>query len=148
MPKITRTALVSHSAEQMFDLVGDFAKYPEFLPWCSGAKVIKSSESEIIGELQIQKGGVRQSFSTRNYFTRPARIDLSLVSGPFKSLSGYWKFEQLGDHACRITLELEFEFSARVIAIAIGAIFSQIAGSLVDAFCERADQLYVTPRGD
>lgn len=142
MPKITRTALVSHSPEHMFDLVNDFSSYPDFLPWCSGARVISQSDSEIVGELTIQKGSIRQTFSTRNTLTRPSQIDLSLVDGPFRSLGGHWRFEAVGDQACRVSLDLEFEFAGRLIAMAIGAVFSQIAGSLVDAFCDRADQLY------
>jgi ribosome-associated toxin RatA of RatAB toxin-antitoxin module len=126
----------------MFDLVNDFAAYPDFLPWCSGARVISASETEIVGELTIQKGTIRQTFSTRNTLTRPSRIDLALVEGPFRSLGGHWRFEAVTDDACRVSLELEFEFAGRLIAMAIGAVFSQIAGSLVDAFCDRADQLY------
>ena len=144
MPKITRTALVSHTPVQMFELVNDFASYPEFLPWCGGARVISQTESEIVGELSIQKGSIRQTFATRNTLIPPERIDLSLVSGPFKSLSGSWQFDPVGDAGCRVTLSLEFEFSGRLIAMAIGAVFSQIAGSMVDAFCARADRLYGT----
>ena len=142
MPKITRTALVSHTPDQMFDLVNDFARYPEFLPWCGATRVLESNEFAIVGELSIQKGSLRQAFTTRNTLTPPNRIDLSLVDGPFKSLAGHWRFESVGGEACRVSLELEFEFSGRLIAMAIGAIFSQIAGSLVDAFCDRADELY------
>ncbi|MGA1001602.1 MAG: type II toxin-antitoxin system RatA family toxin, partial [Litorivicinaceae bacterium] len=90
MPKITRTALVSHTPEQMFDLVNDFARYPEFLPWCGAARVLEASGSAIVGELSIQKGSIRQAFTTRNTLTPPSRIDLSLVEGPFKSLGGHW----------------------------------------------------------
>ncbi|MDB3999683.1 type II toxin-antitoxin system RatA family toxin, partial [Litorivicinus sp.] len=125
MPKITRTALVSHTPEQMFDLVNDFARYPEFLPWCGAARVLEASGSAIVGELSIQKGSIRQAFTTRNTLTPPSRIDLSLVEGPFKSLGGHWRFESVGRDACRVSLELEFEFSGRFIAMAIGAVFSQ-----------------------
>ena len=142
MPKITRTALISHTPEQMFDLVNDFVRYPEFLPWCGAARVLEANGSAIVGELSIQKGSIRQAFTTRNTLTPPSRIDLSLVDGPFKSLAGQWRFESVGGEACRVSLELEFEFSGRLIAMAIGAVFSQIAGSLVDAFCDRADELY------
>ena len=133
---------MSHTQEQMFDLVNDFERYPEFLPWCGDARVVELTDTTIIGELCIQKGSIRQFFTTKNTLTPPERIDLSLVEGPFKSLGGYWRFEAVGSEACRISLDLELEFSGRLIAIAIGAIFSQIAGSLVDAFCDRADQLY------
>ena len=142
MPKITRTALVSHTPNQMFDLVNDFARYPEFLPWCGAARVLEAEGSDIVGELLIQKGSIRQAFTTRNTLMPPNRIDLSLVDGPFKSLAGHWLFESVGGEACRVSLELEFEFSGRLIAIAVGAVFAQIAGSLVDAFCDRADELY------
>lgn len=142
MPKITRTALVSHTPEQMFDLVNDFARYPEFLPWCGAARVLEVDKSAVVGELLIQQGSIRQAFTTRNTLTPPARIDLSLVDGPFKSLTGHWRFESVGGEACRVSLDLEFEFSGRLIAMAIGAVFSKIAGSLVDAFCDRADELY------
>lgn len=142
MPKITRNALVSHTPEHMFELVNDFARYPDFLPWCAGARVLSHSETEIVGELVIQKGRLRQQFATKNTLTPFQRIELSLVSGPFKSLSGAWEFQSAGDHGCRVSLSLEFEFSNRLIAMAIGAVFSQIVGSLVDAFCARADQLY------
>jgi ribosome-associated toxin RatA of RatAB toxin-antitoxin module len=142
MPKFTRTALVSHTPQQMFDLVNDFARYPEFLPWCGAARVLEANRFEIVGELTIQKGSIRQAFTTRNTLTPPSRIDLSLVNGPFKSLAGHWRFESVGSEACRVSLELEFEFSGRLITMTVGAVFSQIAGSLVDAFCCRADELY------
>jgi len=142
MPKITRSALVSHTPEQMFELVNDFARYPEFLPWCGASRVLESTGAAIVGELSIQKGSIRQSFTTKNTLMPPERIDLSLVDGPFKSLSGHWRFESVGEDACRVSLDLEFEFAGKLIAMAIGAVFSQIAGSLVDAFCYRADQLY------
>ena len=145
MPKITRSSLVTHKPEQMFDLVNDFSQYPQFLPWCANARVIKCSDNEIIGELTISKGALQQAFTTRNACSRPSRIDLSLVKGPFKSLGGHWLFEPIGHDACRVSLELEFEFSNRLIAVAIGVVFSQIVGSLVEAFCDRADTLYGEP---
>ena len=126
----------------MFELVNDFIHYPEFLPWCSAARILEQSEQSIIGELVIRKGSIQQSFSTKNVLTPPKRIDLSLVDGPFKSLAGQWRFEAVGDSGCQISLELDFEFSGRILAIAIGAVFSQIAGSLVDSFSDRADQVY------
>ncbi|HBX25981.1 MAG TPA: ubiquinone-binding protein, partial [Gammaproteobacteria bacterium] len=123
-------------------LVNGFERYPEFLPWCGAARVIEATDTIIVGELYIQKGSIRRSFITKNTLTPPARIDLSLVEGPFKSLRGYWLFEAIGSEACRVCLDLEFDFSGRLISIAFGPIFSQIAGSLVNAFCDRADQLY------
>ena len=142
MPKITRSVTVSHTPEQMFGLVNDFVRYPEFLPWCSVARILEQSEQVIIGELVIKKGAIQQSFATKNILTPHERIDLSLVDGPFKSLVGCWRFDAVGDSSCNVSLSLDFEFSGRMVALAIGAVFSQIAGSLVDAFSDRADQLY------
>ena len=142
MTKITRSAHIMHKPELMFELVNDFSSYPQFLPWCSDARIIEKSSKEIIGELSISIGGIRQAFTTRNICHRSDRIDLSLVSGPFSSLSGHWVFEPIGSDGCCVSLELEFEFSNRFIALAIGAGFSRIAGNLVDAFCTRADFLY------
>lgn len=142
MPKITRFAVITHKPEQMFDLVNDFSQYPQFLPWCSDAHIIEQSDNQIIGELTISKGALRQTFATKNSCNRPGRIDLSLVKGPFKTLRGCWLFEPFGQDCCRVSLELEFEFSNRLISLAIGKVFSQIASNLVDAFCVRADALY------
>ena len=144
MPKIQRSALVSHTPAQMFELVNDFVRYPEFLPWCSTARVLEQSEDMIIGELVIRKGSIEQSFTTRNLLTAPRRIDLTLVDGPFKSLAGHWSFKAIGESSCQVSLELDFEFSGRIISMAIGAVFSQIIGSLVDSFSDRADKLYGT----
>ena len=128
----------------MFELVNDFVRYPEFLPWCSTARVLEQSEQMLVGELVIRKGSIEQSFVTKNLLAAPRRIDLSLVEGPFKSLSGHWSFEAIGDSSCQVSLELEFEFSSRIISMVIGAVFSQITGSLVDSFSDRADKLYGT----
>ena len=81
----------------------------------------EATDMTIIGELCIQKGGIRQFFTTKNTLTPPERIDLSLVEGPFKSLGGHWRFEAVGSDACRVCLDLEFEFAGRLIAVAIGA---------------------------
>ena len=134
--------VINHRPKDLYALVADVQKYPEFLPWCGAARVIDSSDTVIVGELWIQKGSIRQAFTTKNNLTPPEQIDLSLVNGPFKSLSGRWRFESVGEDCCRVSLDLEFEFAGKLIAMAIGAVFSQIAGSLVDAFCDRADQLY------
>ncbi|EKE82754.1 type II toxin-antitoxin system RatA family toxin [Idiomarina xiamenensis] len=142
MARIERTALVAYSAEQMFDLVNDIDAYPEFVPGCVGARVLQQTDDEKVAELQISKAGIRKSFTTRNHLLRPQRIDMSLVDGPFKRLSGGWRFEALDEHACKIIFELDFEFSSRLLGMAFGKIFNEITGRMVDAFVKRADQVY------
>lgn len=142
MPTVNRSALVRHSAQAMFDLVNDFERYPEFLPGCRRARLIEHDEHHLIGELTLAKAGVEQSFTTRNQLYEPERIELSLVSGPFKRLRGQWLFTPMGEQACKVSLEMNFEFSNRILGIAFGKLFSQVASQLVDAFTRRADVVY------
>ncbi len=143
MSVIQRSALVHYSAAEMYRLVNDVAAYPEFLPWCRSAKVISETEDEMVASVEIARGLLNQTFTTRNRLVKDRRIELQLVDGPFKKLHGVWRFEPLKtDNACKVTLDLEFEFDSAMIAIAAKPIFTQIANSLVDAFVKRAVQVY------
>ncbi|MCG7599464.1 type II toxin-antitoxin system RatA family toxin [Halomonas sp. McH1-25] len=142
MPTVNRSALVRHSAQTMFDLVNDFESYPEFLPGCRRARLIERDREHLVGELTLAKAGVEQSFITRNDLYEPERIELSLVQGPFKRLNGQWLFTPMGEQACKVSLEMNFEFSNRLLGMAFGKLFSQVAGQLVDAFTQRADEVY------
>ncbi|MCS2608214.1 type II toxin-antitoxin system RatA family toxin [Halomonas dongshanensis] len=142
MPTVNRSALVRHTPQQMFDLVNDFERYPDFLPGCRRTRLIERDEHHLIGELTLGRAGVEQTVTTRNDLYAPERIDLSLVKGPFKRLQGRWHFIPMGEGACRVSLDMEFEFSSRLLGLAFGKLFSQVAGQLVDAFVKRADQLY------
>ncbi|HSH48590.1 MAG TPA: type II toxin-antitoxin system RatA family toxin, partial [Halomonas sp.] len=134
MATVNRSAVVRHTPKQMFDLVNDFESYPEFLPGCRRARLIERDENHLIGEMTLGRAGIEQSFTTRNDLHEPERIDLSLVKGPFKRLRGRWLFTPLGENICRVSLELEFEFANRLLAMAFGKLFQQVAGQLVDAF--------------
>ncbi|MBT4450244.1 MAG: type II toxin-antitoxin system RatA family toxin [Gammaproteobacteria bacterium] len=142
MAKINRSALMPFSAAQMYDIVNSVEKYPEFLPWCASSKVLSQSESTMEASILMKKGKLNHSFSTRNTLTANEIIHMQLIDGPFKSLSGDWLFTQLSDQASKIELHLNFEFSNRIVSLLIGPIFTQIADSLVDAFCQRAHQIY------
>ncbi|WP_136254863.1 type II toxin-antitoxin system RatA family toxin [Onishia niordana] len=142
MPTVNRSALVRHSPQAMFDLVNDFERYPEFLPGCRRARLIESDAEHLIGELTLAKAGVEQSFTTRNDLYSPDRIELSLVQGPFRRLRGRWLFTPMGENSCKVSLEMEFEFSNRLIGMAFGKLFQQVAGQLVDSFSRRANELY------
>ncbi|RUO77270.1 type II toxin-antitoxin system RatA family toxin [Idiomarina seosinensis] len=142
MPRIEKSALVSHSAQQMFDLVNDIDKYPDFVPGCVDAKVIEQGDDYKVATLDISKAGIRKSFTTRNTLVAPERIDMQLVDGPFKKLSGGWRFTPLADDACKIQFELDFEFANRLLGMAFGKIFSEVTARMVDAFVERSKKVY------
>ena len=110
---INKTALLPHSAQTMFDLVADIARYPEFLPGCSGAQVLGQTDNEVVARLDLTKAGVTQSFVTRNTNTPYASITLALEDGPFDSLGGEWRFDALSEDACRVSLDLSVLAASR-----------------------------------
>jgi len=143
MSHIKRHALVHYSPEEMYQLVNNVADYASFLPWCRSSKVISESETEMIASVEIAKGVLNKTFTTHNQLQKGKRIELQLVDGPFKKLTGYWQFDPLKTtNACKVNLELDFEFDNAMMSIAAKPVFTQIANSLVDSFCKRAVQVY------
>ncbi|MBY7731613.1 SRPBCC family protein [Vibrio splendidus] len=142
MPKVTRSALVSFSADQMFSLVNDVARYHEFLPGCSGSRVIESSDSTMVASVDVSKAGICKTFTTSNRLADGAEILMELVDGPFKKLQGGWYFTPLDEQACKVELKLEFEFSSRMIEMAFGKVFNELTSNMVSAFTQRAKQVY------
>ncbi|EXJ16111.1 Putative oligoketide cyclase/dehydratase or lipid transport protein YfjG [Imhoffiella purpurea] len=126
----------------MFDLVYDVGSYPKFLPWCHSTRVLSETEEKICGQIEVARMGIRQTFSTCNRFERDTWMTLELLDGPFRKLNGCWRFTALREDASKVELELEFEFSGKLIDKAFGSVFNQIANTLVDAFCKRADEVY------
>ncbi|HHJ19540.1 MAG TPA: type II toxin-antitoxin system RatA family toxin [Gammaproteobacteria bacterium] len=143
MPSIQRHALVPYPPDYMFKLVDNILLYPEFLPWCASTRELHRSEHCVEASIELAKGAVRKSFTTRNEFRKNDKIEMKLVEGPFKYLQGFWKFDALDDgKACRVSLDLDYEFSNRIVGMAIGPVFGSIANSLVDAFVNRAEAVY------
>ncbi len=142
MKQVTRSALVSFSAEQMFELVNDVAKYPEFLPGCSGSRVLEATESAMVASVDVAKAGISKTFTTSNQLVHGEAIMMQLVDGPFKTLKGGWFFTPLDEHACKVELKLEFEFSSKMIEIAFGKVFNELTSNMVNAFTQRAKQVY------
>jgi len=140
--EINRSALVPWSPAQMFALVMDVDAYATFLPWCANSKLVSQTDTEIVGRLEIARGGIRQSFTTRNRIEPPNRMYIELVEGPFSEFNGLWTFQALGDDGCKVSLRLTFKVDGRLMNIALGKIFNLAADRLVDAFCERADVVY------
>ncbi|MDX1517004.1 MAG: type II toxin-antitoxin system RatA family toxin [Woeseiaceae bacterium] len=142
MRQVHRSALVTHSAMDMFALVDDIDSYPQFLPWCRDAEVHSRRGDVVEATLTIHRAGLRKSFRTRNTNRPGEAIDVELHSGPFRRLDGGWRFTSLGDGGSRVALDLEFEFDNRMLDLAFGRVFEEICNSLVDAFTRRADEVY------
>jgi ribosome-associated toxin RatA of RatAB toxin-antitoxin module len=127
----------------MFDIVDDVDKYSEFLPWCGSSSVLSRSDDEVKATVEISHSGIKKSFTTLNRLQPGKIIEVQLINGPFKHLHGFWRFDAIGgDKGCKVTLDLEYEFSSKLLGLAIGPVFTQIANTLVDAFCKRAENLY------
>ncbi|HEY8097885.1 MAG TPA: type II toxin-antitoxin system RatA family toxin [Methylobacter sp.] len=142
MTVVQKSALVKFSAQQMFDLVNDIEAYPEFLPWCSGSRIIKREDDFVEAELLISKGGFKKSFSTRNKIDNGRSMTISLLNGPFSHLEGRWEFIPLREDASKISLDLEFELSGKLASLAFGAVFNQICNTMVSSFTARAKAVY------
>ncbi|ANB01139.1 type II toxin-antitoxin system RatA family toxin [Ectothiorhodospira sp. BSL-9] len=142
MPSISRQAIVPYTPQEMFDLVNDVKAYPGFLPGCRSSAVLSADEDEIKASIELAKGAVRKSFTTRNRLQRNKMIEMRLVDGPFRHLEGFWRFDALNENATRVSLDLEFEFSNRIMSTVIGPVFHQVANSLVDSFVKRARVVY------
>ena len=140
--EITRTALVPHSAMDMFRLVQDVPAYPEFLSWCTRSELHEQTVDQQLASLEVKVSGIQQKFTTRNRFVPGQQLTMSLVEGPFRRLAGEWLFEQLGQDGCKITLVLEFDFSSRMLSSAFRRGFTHVADKLVGDFCQRADVFY------
>jgi len=153
MKTVHKSVLIWYSAEEMFSLVTDVDRYPDFLPWCDRAKVLTSDGDEVTAEVGISFSGIKQVFVTRNHHTAGRRVALALVQGPFSKLDGEWLFSPVGapapdetaappPRACRVDLRLNYSFDNKALAALVGPVFDRIAASLVDAFVKRAEQVY------
>ena len=140
MASVYRTALLPYPAAEVFAIVNDVASYPQFLPWCSDAVIVEEKAGEVVAALSLRASGISETFTTRNLLKPFERIDMQLVSGPFRELSGGWTFTRLGDDAgCRVELALDFQLAG--VRSLLGSVFSRAADQMVDAFCGRADDL-------
>ncbi len=142
MRKVRRAALVPHSAQEMFELVDNVEAYPEFLPWCDNARVERRDADTVVATLELHKGAVSKHFTTRNTLKRYEAIDMTLVDGPFRRLDGGWRFQDIGDDGCEVSLELEFEFDNRIVDLVFGRFFEDTLKALVNAFTTRAATIY------
>lgn len=145
MHRISRSALVPYAAERMFALVDDIESYPTFLPWCHDARIHRREPGEVEASLELRRGGIGRTFRTLNTLNPPDSIRLRLVDGPFRTLSGEWRFQPLGADGSKVSLDLEFELEGRVTDFVLGPFFEDVCNSLVDAFTQRAHAVYGSP---
>ncbi|MCE2573372.1 type II toxin-antitoxin system RatA family toxin [Motilimonas eburnea] len=142
MAQISKSALVMFSANEMFDLVNDVVAYPEFLPGCAGSRILEQTERTMRASVNVAKAGITKTFTTENTLVPGERIIMQLVDGPFKHLKGGWTFTPLDDKACKVALDLEFEFSSKLVEVAFGRVFNELCHAMVSAFSERAKEVY------
>ena len=142
LPTVLRSARVPYTAAQMFDLVNDIESYPQFLHWCTGAHVDSRQGSMIEATIDIGVVGFHRAFRTRNTLTRPERIQIELVSGPFRRLRGEWRFQDLADGGSDVALSLAFEVTMSPFGVLFSKVFEELAKSQMSAFISRAKKLY------
>ena len=126
----------------MFELVNNIDDYSQFLNWCDSSSILNQSDYQITASVEINKGGIKQTFSTLNTLTPYQSSAMELVDGPFDELSGEWRFEPLGKNAAKIHLDLQFKFKSMLIDMALSPVFKNIANSQLDSFVARAKYIY------
>jgi coenzyme Q-binding protein COQ10 len=135
--------VLSHSPDHLFDLVADVERYPEFLPWCIGARIRDRRENVLVADLIIGFKGIRESFTSDVTLDRAAmRINVVYRDGPFKYLNNHWIFNARPDGGCEIDFFVDFEFRSRLLQKIIGMLFNEAVRRMVTAFEARADQLF------
>jgi ribosome-associated toxin RatA of RatAB toxin-antitoxin module len=142
MKQISRSAIVEHSAAEMYALVEDVESYPAFLPWCVAAEVHERKPGMTRATLTVGVAGLRHTFTTRNENRPGEAIEMKLVAGPFRRFHGAWRFVPLAPQACRIEFTLEYEFSSRTLGRLLSPLFDGMADSMVEAFVRRAAQVH------
>ena len=142
MHHISKSAIVPFSPQQMYELVNNINDYPQFLNWCEGASILNQSDDQITASVQINKGGLKQTFSTLNKLKPFRLIEMQLLEGPFEQFLGEWRFEPLGDNAAKVFLDLKFKFKSKLLDLTLSPIFTKIANSQLDAFVARAKKIY------
>ncbi|MGO8857248.1 MAG: type II toxin-antitoxin system RatA family toxin [Steroidobacteraceae bacterium] len=142
MQVIERSAIVRYTAAQMFALVNDVGRYPEFLPWCTGGRVTDEPDGQRLASVSIARGLLRTEFTTRNTLVKDSRILMNLVDGPFRNLTGEWHFDAIGERGSRVRFRVQFEFKNRLTAVALSAAFEALCSTIVDAFVLRAQKIY------
>ena len=141
MTIVKKSRVVPYSCEKMYNLVNDIEHYGEFLPYFDRSEVHHRDEDEVQATLHVSVAGMSKSFTTRNRLQANKMIKLRLVDGPFSHLEGFWRFDETPE-GCLISFDLEFDFAGRMVSMLLGPVFEQVTDKMVDAFCDRAQEMY------
>ena len=141
MPTYAEKKRLAYTPEQMFDLVADVRRYPEFLPWCVGAAIISRNEQELIADLTIGFKMFRETFRSRVTLERPSHVHVEYLTGPFRYLNNHWRFAPIPG-GTEIDFFVDFEFKSRLLQTVIGTVFNEAVRLMVRAFERRAMALY------
>ncbi len=141
MPSHTETQILPYTPEQLFALVADVARYPEFLPWCKAARVSERTDTTFLGELVIHYKGLHESYVSQVTLTPHSAIDVVMVKGPFEYLTNRWHFTP-ENGGTRVEFALDFKFRSRLLEHMMGGFFTKATEKMIDAFRERAEALY------
>ena len=144
MPTHAESLIVQYRPDQLFDLVADVGKYPQFLPWCVAARVRNRTERELVADLTIGFGPFRETFASRVSLDRPNRVKVRYETGPFRYLNNQWEFAS-HPQGCEVHFFVDFEFRSRILQAAIGVVFNEAVRRMVGAFTRRARQVYGPP---
>ena len=139
MPTVRRSVILERTCEQMFALVDEVERYPEFLPWCKATRLIERTGEVTAARIDIDYHGLASFVETRNRKEAPHRMVLELVDGPFTAFGGEWQFAPLGDSGCRVALAVDYAFESSVLESVLGPVFGYVIETLVDRFVERAE---------
>jgi ribosome-associated toxin RatA of RatAB toxin-antitoxin module len=142
MTVIKKKAEVNYTPAEMYELVNDIEKYPEFLPGCQTTTILSRDLDEVRAKIHLAKGGMQHAFSTVNRLQHNKMIEVRLLEGPFKHLEGFWRFDEKENGGCILSFDMEFIFSNMILDMTVGPILKNIADSFLEAFCKRAEELY------
>lgn len=142
MPSIHKTVQVPYSQVQMYELVNEIERYHQFVPYCSASHVLSRTEDEVRATLAFSSAGFEKSFTTLNRLQPHKMVEVRLVDGPFNHLEGFWRFDEVDHKGCIVVLDMEFEFSSKLLGMMFGPLFTQVTTMLVDAFHQRAREVY------
>jgi ribosome-associated toxin RatA of RatAB toxin-antitoxin module len=147
MKHVRKSVLLWYSASEMYALVTDVPRYPQFLPWCHEASVLQSHADGVTARIGLHYAGVKHAFTTRNVQVEGASVVVNLVDGPFSVLDGTWLFKPLQHpdeegQACKVEFDLRYAFSSKALEAVVSPVFDRIANTFVDSFVARAEQVY------
>ena len=144
MPIISQSTLMPYSQEALFHLINQVENYPHFMPFCTKATILEKNEKQLLASITLQKGPLKETFTTKNDLFPPEKMVMHLVNGPFKYLNGSWIFEEKTNLATLVTLNLDYEFKSLIVATVFGSLFKKASHDLIESFDQYAKKVLKT----